>query len=181
MTALDPVFAWTLRLALGALFAAAAWHKLRDPRAFAATLGAYRLLPRAAVPAVAWLVPLAEAAVATALVAGGNAPAAAWAALGLLAAYTGAIGVNLARGRRDVDCGCLGPGRRQPLAPWLLVRNAALAGGAAAGLLPVALRPLGAVDALSVAGGVATLALLWAALHRLAALPTARAASGTAA
>ena len=42
-------------------------------------------------------------------------PHAAAAAALLLALYAGAIGVNLARGRRDIDCGCGGPASRQPI------------------------------------------------------------------
>ena len=37
-----------------------------------------------------------------------------------------AIGVNILRGKRDIDCGCSGPLGRQPLSGWLLWRNASL-------------------------------------------------------
>ena len=44
----------------------------------------------------------------------------------LLALYAGAMAVNLARGRRDLDCGCAGPGVRRPVGEGLLIRNGAL-------------------------------------------------------
>ena len=43
----------------------------------------------------------------------------------LLSLYTAAIVLNLARGRRDIDCGCGGPGSRQTLHEWLVWRNLA--------------------------------------------------------
>jgi hypothetical protein len=56
---------------------------------------------------------------------------------------------------------------RQPLTPWLLVRNALLAGAAAACLAPVRPRTLIWVDAVSVLGAVAALAALYAASNRM--------------
>ena len=51
------------------------------------------------------------------------APVAAGAAVCLLAVYTAAIGINLARGRFDVDCGCSGPGGGRRLGLSLVLRN----------------------------------------------------------
>ena len=44
----------------------------------------------------------------------------------LLGAYSAAIALNIVRGRRDIDCGCAGPGQEQTLSGWLLGRNAVL-------------------------------------------------------
>ena len=63
----DPIVAWVARLALAGVFAAAALHKWRDLRAFAAALAAHRLVPEALVPALARAFAAAETAVAAAL------------------------------------------------------------------------------------------------------------------
>jgi uncharacterized membrane protein YphA (DoxX/SURF4 family) len=166
---LDPALHWILRAALALLFAAAALHKLRDRRRFEATLGDYRVLPEAIVPAAAAAVPGLELAVAVLLLAPLAVPAAALAGAGLLAVYSAAIAANLARGRRHIDCGCLGGRGREPLSASLLARNGALV---AACLVLAASRPGGRglawVDFVSIAGGVAVLALLFTAAQTLA-------------
>jgi len=157
-----------LRAGLALLFLVAALHKTRDLGSFHATLANYRLLPPRATGAAALVVVGGELLAAATLL---LAPAlGAVAAAMLLAAYTGAIAVNLARGRRDIDCGCAGPARRQPIRPWLLVRNAVLIGAALACLAPERVRPIVWVDALTVAGTIGVLAALYAAVERLAAL-----------
>lgn len=166
---MDLVLHVTLRVLLGLLFAAAATHKLRDPAAFRATFAAYRLAPAWA----ASLVILAELGVVVALVLPGRLGA--LAAAVMLLAYAGAIAANLVRGRRDLDCGCAGPGARRPVAWSLVARNVALAAVACAGLLAVDARPVHWVDAVTVAAAVATGSALWAAADRLLALaPIAR-------
>jgi hypothetical protein len=56
----------------------------------------------------------------------------------LLALYSGAIGVNLARGRRRDRLRLLRPAQRQPLSLALLLRNAGLIALALVCALPVA-------------------------------------------
>jgi len=165
--ALDPVFAAVLRIALVLLFAVAALHKARDLRAFASTVEGYALLPIPLVRLSAPLLVSAELATLVLLVA--RAPLGPAAALSLLFVYSLAIAVNLARGRRDIDCGCLGPaGAGQHLSGWLLARNAVLAGTAALLLLPETTRVVSWIDWISVAGGAATIVLLWSAANGLA-------------
>jgi len=166
----DPVFAWIARVALALLFAAAAWHKLRDARAFDAALRGYRLLPDGLARPAARGLAATEACVCAALLAPPLDPFGPAAALGLLALYSGAIGWNLARGRRDIDCGCLGPAGEARLSPQLLARNAAFALGAGVALAQSAPRTLGWIDALSVAGGVAVVVLVFAAADALRSL-----------
>ncbi len=182
---LDPVVAWTLRLALALLFAAAALHKIRDSRQFRETLSNYELLPHALlVPAsigVIALEVLISIDLATGLLtgflsglfsvhaAGANALApatatATWAGLaasGILGVYALAIAINLARGRSEIDCGCLGPVARQPLSTWLLARNGILALGAALTSLPLSGRSLHAIDGVTLLGGLIVLCLLF--------------------
>jgi len=166
----DSAVRMALRLALAAMFTAAALHKLRDPRRFAETLRDYRTLPEAAAPTAAAALVMAELAVAAALVLPTAVTFGAVGALSLLAVYSAAVGINLARGRRDIDCGCLGPGHRQTLSEWLLVRNGMAAVAAAALLLPEMARPLGWIDTLSLAAALASLSLLWVAGNQLLAI-----------
>jgi uncharacterized membrane protein YphA (DoxX/SURF4 family) len=167
--AVDPVLAWIARLGLCALFGAAALHKARDLGVFTATLRDYRMLPDRLAPIAAPVVAVCELATAAALLVPALAPRAALAALGLLTTYSAAIAWNLARGRRHIDCGCLGPAHHgQPLSPWLLARNGTLALGALVALAPEAQRAASWVDALSVLGGATMLLVLWSAAHRLA-------------
>jgi hypothetical protein len=86
--------------------------------------------------------------------------------------------VNLARGRRDLGCGCGGPAARQPISGGLVARNAALATAALAGLLSTATRALVWIDALTVVGTVAALAALYAATNALIAQAPALARTG---
>ena len=185
MDAVDPAVAWLIRLGLALLFAVAAWHKLRDLSAFRATLSNYRLLPATLTWPIAPALAACELAVAALLLAPAvrleGAPVAPLAALGLLALYSGALAINLARGRRDLDCGCLGPAHRQPVSYGLLVRNALLAAGACLLLPPVAARSLGWIDALTVAGASAMGIVFWSAAHRLAIGPPATPKLGNAA
>jgi len=172
---MDPVVDLVLRVALALLFATAAWHKLRAPRAFAATLGEYRLLPAALVPAAAVAVVAAELAGVTALVVSRRAGLAAAAAM--LLVYATAVGVNLLRGRRHIDCGCAGSSARRPISGWLVGRNVALAAVALAGLAPVAPRPLVWIDVLTVVAATAALSACWAAADRLLGLVRPREAA----
>jgi uncharacterized membrane protein YphA (DoxX/SURF4 family) len=168
MSGVDPVFAWLVRLALALLFAAAALHKVRDLRTFRAILRNYRALPEPMVPAAALALVIVELAVVALLLLPAADPIGPLAVLSLLALYCGAIVLNLGRGRRHIDCGCLGPGKRQPLSPWLLARNAAIAlGPLLLLLLREAPRPGSWIDAVSLLGGLALLALLWNAVHQL--------------
>lgn len=197
---LDPIVSWILRLALAALFATAAAHKLRDLRGFRQTLSDYEILPRlfvmpAAIGLVAFEVLIAIdlatgliSSLVTATTAGtvsgstttvgtvGTAPAlspwAGLAATGLLVIYGLAIGINLLRGRSEIDCGCLGPAARQPLSSWLLARNGILAFGAALTSLPLSSRSLHPIDGITLLGGVIVLALLFNSVNGLASDPS---------
>jgi hypothetical protein len=162
---LDPAIGALLAGCCALLFASAALHKLLDVRGFAAVLDAYALLP--GLGRLAPAVPLAELTVAAGMLAGVARP---WAAVGgavLLCAYAGAIALNLRRGRTDLACGCGGPNERRPIARWMVWRNLALALALGSAALPWSQRPMLAMDALTVAAGVATAAFLYVSLDRL--------------
>ena len=164
---MDPVIDVTLRMALALLFFVAAGHKLQDLGRFGATLAEYRLLPARLVPLAAALVVAVEVAAAGALLVPGARAAGLLSAATLLVVYGAAVAINLARGRRHIDCGCAGPAGRRPISGALVARNAALATLALAGLVPVRPRALLWVDALTVAGATAALAAVYASLERV--------------
>jgi len=168
---MDPVIDATVRASLGLLFLSASAHKVRDPARFRATVADYRLLPRPLAPLGAAALVVAELAVFAGLVASrswGLAGAAA-----MLALYAAAIGINLARGRRTLDCGCTGPALRRPISGWLVARNLLLAAVALAALAPVQARPPVWIDPLTVVAATAAFAACWAAGDRLLALAPA--------
>ncbi len=165
----DPVVDVVLRAALALLFASAARHKLRDLAGFRGVLQAYRLLPERLVAVTAPVVVGIELGLAAALVLPATRSLAGLGAAALLTAYSFAIAINLARGRRAIDCGCGGPGARQPISEWLVLRNALLTGAALFTLAPAAARPLLWVDWLTGVGGLVVIAAGWTAAHGLAA------------
>lgn len=166
MVDLDPVVLWILRASLALLFAVAAFHKFADRAAFVRAVRDYRLLPDALAAPLAAGVACVEAGVAAALLAPASAGLGAAVGTGLLCLYSTAIAWNLARGRRDIDCGCAGSGSRRPLSGQLLVRNGllVLACGLAAGSHSG--RALGWLDVVSIAGGVVVTGLLHHAIER---------------
>ena len=173
---LDPALGLALRGGLVLLLGSAAWHKLRDLAAFRAALAGYRLLPERAIALAAILFVAAELVTAGALLFSASAG---YAAAALLVLYSLAIGVNLARGRREIDCGCFGPAARQPLSPALLVRNAALVALALLAALPAQPRPLVWVDGLTIAAAIGLGVLLHGSVNTLLAnAPRLRALRG---
>lgn len=167
-----------LRMTLAAVFLTAALAKLLD------LPGSRRALTDFGVPAslarsAGTLLPLAELAIAGALVLQPSARWAAIASLVLLLAFIAGIANALRKGQTP-DCHCFGTIRSEPAGRGLLVRNGLLAAGA---LVAVAWGPGAAVDAwvadrsgaelAAVALGICTLALvgatvaLWRANRRL--------------
>ena len=164
---IDPAAGYLLIGALALLFLGASGHKWRALAEFEAVLANYRLLPGAVTPTFKWLLPLVEAAVGLALLVPATRPGAALVGAALLLGYAAAITINLRRGRLDLDCGCGPRSERRSIAAWMVVRNVALAVLLSVAAAPWALRPLGAVDALTVAGGIAIEVLLYLSIDEL--------------
>jgi thiol-disulfide isomerase/thioredoxin len=125
------------RLALAAVFAVAGVAKLADRAGTRQAVVEFGTPERLAGP-LGVLLPLAELTVAGLLLFPETAEAGTTGALALLLLFSGAIGVNLARGRRP-DCHCFGQLHSAPSSWRTLARNGFLA----------------AVAALAVAGTVA--------------------------
>lgn len=170
---LDPVVAVAIRAGLALLLATSAFAKLRDVGAFAGAVAGYRLLPIALAKPAAGVFIAAELAIAAALFLPGLRVPAAIGTAGLFGLYTFAIAWNLARGRRDIDCGCGGPLGRQRISEALVVRNMLLVSAALVTALPVLPRALGWLDAFTALAAVANCALLYMATEALFARPVA--------
>ena len=164
---LDPAFGYLIVAGVALLLAAAGGHKLRNLSLFTEVFAAYRVLPDAWARRSAALIPCVEIAVAASLLWEPSRPWAAAAAMGLLIAYAAGLGLNLMRGRRELDCGCGTSGNRRPIAAWMVWRNLLLALALGITLLPWAARPLSASDLLTVLGGLAVAAALYAAIDQL--------------
>jgi len=112
------------RLILAAVLGIAGIAKLLRPSASRDAMRAFGV-PAAVVPVVAVLVPALELIVAGALVPAVTAGAAAVVAFLMLAAFTLAVGINLARGRAPA-CGCFGVVSSNPIGPRTIARNLVL-------------------------------------------------------
>ena len=75
------------------------------------------------------------------------------------------MGINIVRGRSDIDCGC--GAKPQALSNWLLVRNAVLAAAALVVAQPEVARSLGWQDFLLLALMTPIIALAYAATEQL--------------
>ncbi len=164
---LDPILIIASALAVAVLLASAATHKLRAPGRFARQLADYQLLPGALLRPIGRVIPLLELLIAFALLVPFSRAIAAVCAAALIALYASAIGINLWRGRRDIDCGCAGPDQAQPLRPILLARNAVLVALALLASSTPIVRELGFFDGFVTVAASAVALLIYAAADGL--------------
>jgi len=164
---LDPAIGYVIVLGIAVLFALAGVHKLRSLAQFTEILAAYRVLPDAWGRRLAWLVPCVELAIAIALLWESSRHWATIAAMALLIAYASSLGLNLALGRRELDCGCGTAGNRRSIAAWMVWRNLLLVLALGIAGLPWVARPLNGFDLLTVTGGLAAVVALYAAIDLL--------------
>jgi hypothetical protein len=143
----DPTAVIFCQVSLALIFGLGAWTKLRNLEEFVGVVRNYRLLPEFAVQPVAYTMPFLEAAIAVAILVG---PARSYAAMGafaLLAIFAVAMGVNILRGRRYIECGCFRTVLKQRLSWWLVARNGVLMTLAAlVATVPVMARPIVVLD-----------------------------------
>ena len=95
------------QIVIGVIFAWAALAKIGDAQGFAAQVHNFRIVPVALENLVAVTLPWIELVAAMALVLNIRARSGALLVLAMLAAFTVAIVVALARGL-DIECGCFG-------------------------------------------------------------------------
>lgn len=92
---------------LASVFAVAAWTKLRRADDFVSAVRGYAIVPARLASAVAWMLVMAETAVALSLFTGLAADEAAVGSATLLAVFLAGVLITLRRGS-DVSCGCFG-------------------------------------------------------------------------
>lgn len=139
------------RLALAAVFAAAAVAKLAGRERFGETLGTFGV-PRPFLTPGVWLIALTELTLAGLLVPSSTGRLGALAGAMLAAVFSAVVARTLASGKRP-NCGCFGSLSAAPIGWPTLARNAALVALAVA----VATRPageLGWIEAAATAGAV---------------------------
>jgi uncharacterized membrane protein len=159
-----------------AIFAGSAAMKFAAPMEFRGAVENYRIVPEWAAAVVGWTVPMLELAGAAGIMLPAWRPAAALCLLSLLTIFTAAVALNLARGRRNIDCGCFGPLMRQQLSGWMIARNAMLAMLVGIAAAPENERALSAFDYATMVPAVIALVMLYAAANYLLAnAPTTRA------
>jgi hypothetical protein len=111
------------RFALIVAFIASAGSKLRGLKALPAQMRAFGI-PGEFARAASILVPAAELAIAVSLATWGDSPVPAFAAIGLLSVFTGAVVANLARAEPP-PCPCFGMATAdQPVSARTVVSNA---------------------------------------------------------
>jgi uncharacterized membrane protein YphA (DoxX/SURF4 family) len=119
------VTALVLRIALGAVFAYAAWLKLRVPwQLFAGAIGDYKVLPDWAVAPLARTLPWVELLLGALLIVGCWKRTAATAVSLLLAGFFTLL-VRAFALHMDISCGCFGP-TGDPISWKTLLRDGSL-------------------------------------------------------
>lgn len=121
-----PEVAIAIRTLVALVFLTASLGKMRHWVVFQGVIANYRLLPDALVAPIADLLPPVEALVGILLLLGLATPWPQAGAAVLLLIFAAAMGVNLLRGRRDIDCGCFQSALKQRLSWSLVARNAVL-------------------------------------------------------
>jgi len=176
---IDPVCTLLIVSCAMLLFGAAAAHKLRAVGEFAKALAQYQLLPTGFIRFAGAALGLTELAICLGLPWPALQPVGAAAGVVLLLVYSAAITINLARGRRDLDCGCGGFGRRTPIGSWMVVRNLSLACMLCFLMFPEASRSLEPADAVTIAGGVTAASFLYLSCDAFFGQVTARGLGST--
>ena len=121
-----PEAALAVRSLVALIFLTAAYGKLRHWAVFQGVIANYRLLPEVLVAPVAYLLPPVEVLLGAALLPGLGSPWPDYVAATLLMLFALAMGMNIARGRRHIDCGCFQSALKQTLSWKLVIRNVVL-------------------------------------------------------
>lgn len=119
---IDPVIQIIMMAVVSAIFIVAVAHKLVSIQTFKDQLNDYKLISERWVPLFALLIPVFEAGSVFLYLYPETRSIGGVALVSLLLIYIGAIGINLLRGRSEIDCGCAGK-KQQHLGSWLLLRN----------------------------------------------------------
>lgn len=118
-----PYLATICRWFLAVLFLVAGVRKLTDRNRFVQTVSSYQILPDFATRGFAFFVVWLEIVIGTALLLGVGVVLALIVGGILIISFSVAVGVNLARGRTELDCGCFGAQHKENIGFKTLIRN----------------------------------------------------------
>lgn len=121
---IHPIFQFASAFLLALLMGSSAASKIGQREILEGVISNYRILPSRLVRPTAFVLPMLECAICLALLLPVLRSSASLAALLLIGVFTMAIGVNLARGRTWIDCGCFSATLRQPISWGVIARNA---------------------------------------------------------
>jgi uncharacterized membrane protein YphA (DoxX/SURF4 family) len=121
------------RLVAGVVFVYASLDKLAHPEAFAQAIANYRMVPMALLHPFAWFLPVLEIVTGVALIVGFWRRGSALLIAGMMAMFTVALAVAMARGL-DISCGCFDTAGGHAVGMDLLIRDVLLL---AAALVPL--------------------------------------------
>lgn len=121
------------------LLLAAGKKALQGTEKLVVTVRDYRLIPQSLIFPVARMLPGLEATVGILLIGNLGQPVVGVAAATLYMVFAAAVGANILRGRRHIDCGCFGGSASKPLTWTLVSRNTvlAVASASSAGILSI--------------------------------------------
>jgi hypothetical protein len=180
---IDPLLLQIISFGFALLFITAALHKFNNKLEFLGILQAYQILPDKSAGLVVNFLPALEAVLGITWLLSGllsfQLEFVSLLSAMLLTAYTMAIGINLLRGRRHIDCGCgfsslaksgstaLSSGGIQQLSGGLVIRNGLLILAAMIAAIPPTQRALGFMDNLNLVAALIALILLYGAFNQL--------------
>jgi hypothetical protein len=154
------------RLTIAVIFTLAAFHAMREWAVFGGIVEQYRIAPRWLAQIAARMLPPLELAAAAALVLPRTSSAGAVLGLCVMALFTLAITINLARGRMSIDCGCGGASGQQ-LSPGLVLRNLVVGFGLVVALVAPTSGVVDGVTTIAVIGASLALIALYFAANQL--------------
>lgn len=120
---ITPYLFGLLRLFISAILLSSAIGKIKQLRNFSNVVAEYKLLPKRIVRPFAYILPFVEGGIGLFLFVGWYTQVAAGLVILLMLIFTMAIIVNLARGRRDLDCGCSGEFHRDKIGGKVVIRD----------------------------------------------------------
>ena len=172
---LDPLVFRLISMLFALLLITAAVNKLGNRQQFQGIVANYQLLPVGLTGLASVLIPLTEIVLGLGWVLAWRIDLIATATVSLLAVYALAMGLNLARGRTYIDCGCgMQAGKagssassEQQLSLWLVLRNIVLILMAAVAATGVGQRSIVLVDYFSIIVATLALVILYGAFHQL--------------
>jgi uncharacterized membrane protein YphA (DoxX/SURF4 family) len=164
---LDPIVGYLIVVSFALLFARAGIHKLRGLDRFVDAFSDYRVMPATLNRPVALAIPILELAIAMLLLWGPGRRLALLGGIGVLITYAAGMALNLARGKRDLECGCGGGYERRSIAAWMVWRNLLLVLPLCIALMSWSTRSFDLSDILTLTGGLTVCATLYTAIDRL--------------